>query len=360
MVNLPRKLNQEGSEGSSNYQAGNDLTVINHGISVADARAIAEDVVRINLIEFRDQAVEIALRRMTEFFDRWAARMQGASPAALEGVKEPDVQVAIAAAGAGYVRTGDDDLGEILVDLLADRCSVETRSLEATVLNEAISVASRLTDGQIAALAVAWTIRATVNPNYRTKLDVLGFVAQIASQFASRLPRGAGSYHYLASTGTCDLVDWPMPLALELSRTYPGAFTSGFTDEQILPVVLPLRESHPQLFRPCANGSNMLQLDAITLSELKRKTRDLDEATRSALEGLLQNHPPEDYTALKEEISNYSADIADLQNLWIQTPLGSVKVTTTGTTIGHAEYRRIMGGAPPLRVWVSDDAPGDE
>lgn len=237
---------------------------------------------------------------------------------------------------------------------------METRSLEATVFNESISVASRLTDGQIAVLAVAWIIRATVNPHYRSKLDVLGFVAQIASRFASRLPRGAGSYNYLASTGTCDLVDWPMPLALELSRTYPGAFTSGFTEEQIFPVVLPLRESHPQLFRPWASGSNILQLDAITLSELRRKTSDLDEATRSALEGLLQNHPPEDFTALTEEISSYSADLANLQNLWTRTPLGSVKVTTIGTTIGHAEYRRIMGDAPPLRIWISDDPPGDE
>lgn len=96
MVNLPRKLNQEGSEGSSNYQAGNDLTVINHGISVADARAIAEDVVKVNLIEFRDQAVEIALRRMTEFFDRWAARMERASPAAREKIDQDLTEIVIA------------------------------------------------------------------------------------------------------------------------------------------------------------------------------------------------------------------------------------------------------------------------
>ncbi len=72
----------------------------------------------------------------------------------LENAENPDFQRALFTVQKEYALTGDDELGDLLVDLLIDRTKQDNRSLLQIVLNESLSVVPKLTNDQLAALSV--------------------------------------------------------------------------------------------------------------------------------------------------------------------------------------------------------------
>jgi hypothetical protein len=64
------------------------------------------------------------------------------------------MQYAVFTAQREFARSGDDQLGDILVDILVDRTKEPDRSLLQIVLNESLNVAPKLTADQLAAFCL--------------------------------------------------------------------------------------------------------------------------------------------------------------------------------------------------------------
>src|SRR4051812_40016868 len=115
MIN-DKNLRQEGAEGSTNLQ-GNSI-VVHQGLSYVDVKSIALDVFKSNFLELSEKAASTAKERAEELVDKFLDELQNRSPQSVENMENPSMQFALYSAQKEYVKSGDKDLADVLVDIL--------------------------------------------------------------------------------------------------------------------------------------------------------------------------------------------------------------------------------------------------
>lgn len=159
-------LRQEGATGSTNAQAGRDLVVV-QGFSPEDVQAVIREVITANALQMRDVAATVADERISHFAEKFIARASD-EPELVQATGDPDMQQAVIEAGLGFARSGDEHLADVLLDLLTDRAKEPPRTLLALVINDAVTVAPRVTDGELAILTLYWRLVHTVSQRVTT------------------------------------------------------------------------------------------------------------------------------------------------------------------------------------------------
>ena len=163
---------QKSGNDSTNLQA-HDITINNTGITYEDARKIALDVSKGVLFELSENAKTSARNRVDEITDDFLRKLHAGYQKGLEKASDPGFQYALFTVQKEYARTGDKDLGSLLVDLLVDYTRHDQRNIVQIVLNESLNVAPKLTSEQIAILSVIFAIRYT-QKNGPLSNDLLG------------------------------------------------------------------------------------------------------------------------------------------------------------------------------------------
>jgi hypothetical protein len=151
---IGRRQSQQSGSNSLNIQ-GRDIAI---GLSYADVRQVAMDVFEANFLRLRDVAAVVARERAEAFLDSYLQKMAEEGQAEIPEAENPDLQYAVFSAQKEYARTGDEDLGKLLVQLLADRTKVRDRNLTQIVLNESLSVAPKLPPDQLDALSLTFLL----------------------------------------------------------------------------------------------------------------------------------------------------------------------------------------------------------
>src|ERR1700733_3297255 len=159
---------QSATEGSTAVQAGGDVTITHVGLSYSEAREMMLHVFQDNFYKLAGIARDTAKARAEEVTEKFLAKLQQENPAGLSKATAPDFQYAVYTVQKEYARSGDRDLGDLLVDLLVDRSKQQQRNILQLVLNESLATAPKLTDDQLAVLAVVFLFR------YTKKNDILG------------------------------------------------------------------------------------------------------------------------------------------------------------------------------------------
>ena len=148
---------QQGGDGALNIQAGQNVNY--YGMSYAEVKEIVLDLFTQNapvLVGAARAAVDARVEELTEDF---LSKLHASQNASLDALQDPDVQYDLYTAQIGYARSGSAPLAENLVNLLVDRCSVKSQSIEALVLNEAIVTLPKVTLGQANLLTLSWLLR---------------------------------------------------------------------------------------------------------------------------------------------------------------------------------------------------------
>lgn len=117
---------QEGGDHSTNLQS--KTVTIYQGISYAEAKEIALDVFKANFIQLKQEAAEIAKTRAEEITDVFLEKLNSRNPDAIRNFNEPALQDALFTAQKEYAKTGDKDLGDLLVDILVDRAGAQNET----------------------------------------------------------------------------------------------------------------------------------------------------------------------------------------------------------------------------------------
>jgi hypothetical protein len=144
------KQSQSAGDHSTNIQAGT-VEIHQHGLTSEQARQIALDVFKANALELAGIARDLFETRGREFIDRYLEKVQRQRPEALDCFCDPDMLFTVFTAQRDYARTGRTDLEALLVELLIQRSG--SGDLRQIVLNEAIAVASKLTEQQLDVLS---------------------------------------------------------------------------------------------------------------------------------------------------------------------------------------------------------------
>jgi hypothetical protein len=336
------RQDQRVAEGGTAIQAGGAVTV-SHGMSPAQMTEIMVGLAS-QLQQFHADAERKAQERFETFHAEILEQFAKPGEANPEAFRDPDFQFLLASAQASYARTGDDDIGDILVKLLAERSMQSGRNRLTLVLNQAAETVTRLTADELAIVSVAFILFDTGAgaTNYRefvTRFE--SFVAPFVVQLDSTVT----PYEYLQSLGCISI---GTVISRDLGKIfideYGGFFTDGFSEEELTTaianeIMIPIVK---QLVTVCFHDQTKLQFSNIAatylLKELEKRGLPSDLNARIIK---FYNEKTWDKSKLVGKLTADCPAFAALEKLWPTCRIKDISLTSLGKALGHANIIRL-------------------
>lgn len=344
------KQEQQSGDNSTNIQA-NEI-VIHQGLSYSDVRAVALDVFRANFYELVGKAHEIAGARAAEITEDFLKKLQAENPSGFTKAEDPAFQRALFTVQQEYAGTGDKDLGALLVDLLVDRSKHEQRDILQIVLNESLSTAPKLTNDQLAALAVIFIFKYTRNYSVGNH-EMLGrYFDELVLPFADKLSQSNSCYQHLEYSGCGSIGMGEVGLVQVLKVHYQGMFLKGFEAVEVAQKISIGLDQ--RFFMACLNDTTKHQVRA-TSKEALNKLLDLHsigQEDRTKITSLFDQGLMSD-----EEVINKCVSIRPYMEqvftTWASSSMKNFTLTSVGIAIGHANVKRLVGEFANLSIWIN-------
>ncbi|WP_434707266.1 hypothetical protein J3P75_15065 [Pseudomonas sp. R1-1] len=346
---LNKDQNQEVGAGALAIQAGGNVTV---GISVADARAIALDVAKATFYELTGAARDTMSARVEEITEKVISQIERDYPEGLKKAVDPDFQHALYTVQKNYGRTGDVDLGDLLVDLLVDRSKQDKRDLLQIVLNESLEIVPKLTSAQVANLSMLFLCCYTID-NAVVNDEQLGlYFDKNILPLADQLVKSASSFQHLQFTGCGSAQMISRSLEESFLAQYPGLFSKGFTRDEADVELLPIR-TRRKFLMTCLNDSEKLQVRVQNAASLTAMYDEhgVDEANRLIIDRLF-NLGRMSHAEVRAKCMGLRGYMEQVFSLWSVSDFRSFTLTSVGMAIGHANMKRIAGNFGPLSQWI--------
>lgn len=350
---LNKDQNQDVGNDATAIQAGGSVTVINVGVTAAEARAIALDVAKATFYELTGVAKEIANTRVEEITDQVIKKLEKDFPAGLQKAKDPDFQYALFTVQKEYARNGDKDLGDLLVDLLVDRSKQDQRDILQIVLNESLSTAPKLTDTHLAALAVIFLFKYTQNFSIGNHQKFGEYLDKHLLPFVSKLSKNRAGFQHLEFSGCGSIGLGGNSLEGILGTVYQGQFLKGFDQSEIANRTISVGLDS-RFFIPCLNDPSKIQVKANSKENLEKHldaqgVSPEDKAKILELFDLGKMSEPE----IKEKLIAIRPYMAGVFEIWTNSAMQTFTLTSVGMAIGHANIKRLIGEFASLSIWIN-------
>lgn len=339
---------QKVAANATAVQAGRDVHM---GLSYSDAREIARDVFKAGFLELRGEAAAVAQARADEIIEKFLDELQRKNPDGVEQAADVDFQHALFGMQRDYARSGDTDLGDMLVKLLIERSKATSRDLMQLVLNESLATAPKLTAQQLSILGVIFFLRYTRSPQVNNFETMFNHFDEALAPLLSNLRATPASLAYLSFAGCATETVMSASIPYIFLATYPALFNKGFDETQ-----RPKEgtEGFMQMIMPCLRDESRFQVNAIDNSVLEKqiKARGIGEAEAATLRKLFAENQ-----LSEEEITN---DLKSRRNYfepliaaWSEHNMSHFQLTAVGQAIGHASICRFNEKFGPLSVWIN-------
>ncbi len=350
---LNKDQNQDVGNSATAIQAGGSVTVINVGVTSAEARAIALDVAKATFYELKGAAKETASIRVEEITDQVIKKLEKDFPEGLKKAKDPDFQYALFTVQKEYARNGDKDLGDLLVDLLVDRSKQDQRDILQIVLNESLSTAPKLTGAHLAALAAIFLFKYTQYCGVGNHQTFGEYLDKHLLPFVSKLTKNQAGYQHLEFSGCGSIGLAGNSLEGILGTTYQGQFLKGFDQSEIESRAISVGLDS-RFFIPCLNDTTKLQVKANSKETLEKllDTQGLSPEDRAKILQLFdlgKMSGPE----IKEKLIAIRPYMAEVLETWSNSPMQTFTLTSVGMAIGHANIKRLIGEFASLSIWIN-------
>jgi hypothetical protein len=350
---LDKDQEQNVAEGGTAIQAGRDVTITRTGLTYAEVRDVALDVFRANFYELAGVAKETARARAEEITEGFLSKLQKENPAGLEKSDDPDFQYALFTVQKEYARNGDKDLGDLLVDLLVDRSKQEQRDILQIVLNESLSTAPKLTENQLAVLAVIFLFKYTQNLSVGNHQMLGEYFDKQVSPFISKVVKNMACYQHLEFCGCGAIGLGASNLESILGKTYQGQFLKGFDRNEVTDRGVSIGFD-PRLFIPCLNDPSKLQVCANNKEMLEKAFEEYsvpqeDRAKITALFDIGRMNDQE----IKDKCIEIRSSMSELFETWSGSAMKNFTLTSVGIAISHANIKRLVGEFANLAIWIN-------
>jgi len=348
---LNKDQEQNVAEGSTAIQAGGNVTVT--GLTYTEVRNVALDVFKANFYELAGVAKEIARARAEEITEAFLSKLRQENPAGFEKSDDPDFQYALFTVQKEYARNGDKELGDLLVDLLVDRSKQEQRDILQIVLNESLITAPKLTENQLAVLAMVFLFRYTQDFGVGNHQAFAKYLDTYVTPFASKLVKNMACYQHLEFSGSGAIGLGEQSLENILGMTYQGQFLKGFEEKEIIDRGISIGLD-PRLFVSCLNDPSKLQVRANSKELLDKALEEYailaeDRAQLHALFDLGKMNDPE----IKDKCVEIRPYMSNLFETWSESAMKNFTLTSVGIAIGHANIKRLVGEFANLSIWIN-------
>ena len=341
---------QEGGDNSTNLQG--QTIVINQGITYEDAKGIALDVFKANYLELSFKAAELATQRAKELVDDFLQQVRQRNPQAINTMEDPGMQYAIYSAQKEYAKTGDKDLSSMLVDVLVDRASMPDRNLRQIVLDESLQIIPKLTISQLDTLTLVFILKYSQNHGINSLITLNSYLKQYLNPFVLSLSKENSLYQHIEYTGCGAVGLGENKIENILLNTYKGLFFNGFTIEQLTPIIDDYNR-YPDFFIPCLHDASKLQIDAINNEVLEQKLKKINanENMVNKFNSLFGQYQMglEEIKVFLEKQGDFMKSLIDI---WNNSSMKNLTLTSVGITIAIANLRRKTGITFELGIWI--------
>lgn len=183
-------------DGASVNQAGGNIT-INQGMQAGDVVTLVHALVKSELALYQHQAETTARERLKDFVQQLESTLAEQVADKIDRFHEPSMQFATREAAVGYIKSGDINEREALVDLLIERVKEDEHTSKQMLIDEAIKILPKLSKESLAILTLL-----TYNQLLRTEglstsldawfkcinpvLDVLPYVSKLDIVYLSQ------------------------------------------------------------------------------------------------------------------------------------------------------------------------------
>ena len=142
----------KAGDESTNIQHSQNVAVTNthnYGVSYSDVKDIAMDVFKNNFYQLSEEAANVAKMRAEEITEEFLKKVEKYIPENIQQMRDPGMQHALLTAQIEYAKTGDKDVSSVLLDILLRRIGEPDRNMQQIVLNEALTIVPKLTNKQL-------------------------------------------------------------------------------------------------------------------------------------------------------------------------------------------------------------------
>lgn len=345
------KLIQEGAEKSTNFQ-GQTVNVYN-GISYADVKQIALDVFDSNFIHLKNEAALVASQLAEEITENILEKLNNEKPELLQEFKKPGMQEVLYIAQKEYAKSGDKDLGDLLIDIVVDRAGVTKRNMLQIVLDESLLIAPKLTVEQMDTLTLNFLLSRTIRKDIGNYEDFKLFLNNYILPFIDNLLNENQEYNYLEFLRCGKIITNNLiPLEVIIKEHYKGIFSQGITIDEFNNLF-----ENSEIFLPilgrCFHDESKIQILAYNNEHLKTITNNLniDNNTFNKLESLY-NRSIIDTNKIKNLLLDLDNRISKLFEVTEKTFFRNFQISSVGIAIAHANYRRRTGETLDLSIWI--------
>lgn len=342
---------QKSGDNSTNIQA-NEI-IVHQGLSYSDVKNVALDVFRANFYDLVGKAHEIAGARAVEITEDFLKKLQSENPSGFSKAEDPAFQRALFTVQQEYASTGDKDLGALLVDLLVDRSKHEQRDLLQIVLNESLSTAPKLTESQLASLAVIFLFKYTQNFAVGDHQKLGQYFDRHVLPFADKLGTTESCYQHLEYSG-CGSIGLGSVMLVQLIKTnYLGLFVKGFDAEEVTNRGISVGLD-PRFFVSCLNDPSKYQVRARCKEDLEKylKANSIEQDDGAKITSLLDHGLMNDEEVIQKCIT-IRPYMEQVFSVWASSSMANFTLTSVGIAIAHANIKRLVGEFANLSIWIN-------
>jgi hypothetical protein len=350
---LNKEQAQAVGDGSTALQAGGNVVITQVGLSYTEVRDVALDVFRSNFYQLAGPAMETAKARATEITEDFLKKLQAEHPDGFKKGQDPDFQHALFTVQKEYARTGDKDLGDLLVDLLVDRSKQDQRDILQIVLNESLATAPKLTETQLSVLAIIFLFRYTQNQGIGNHDLLAKYFDQHVLPFSERLVKNPSCYQHLEFTGCGSIQMGEISLEQVLEQTYQGQFLKGFEASEIQTRDVTVGMDS-RFFIPCLNNPAKFQVRANNRKTLEQSI-DANAISADDKAKILALFDVEkmSHAEIRETCIKLRPYMEKVFDTWSDSSMKSFTLTSVGMAIGHANIKRLIGEFASLSIWIN-------
>jgi hypothetical protein len=361
------RQDQRISDSDIVIQSGRDTTLIKQDVTPVIIEQIVSALAQ-QLPAYAKIAREIVDARLDEFNRSLLRRFAHLDLANPNAFKDPDFLYAVTRAQHGYARSGEKEIGDILIDLISERSRVNSRDRLSLTLDAAVETASTLTLNEFAALSVVFFLR-YASVMYAGNIEWLArYFSKNLDPFVNDISREASSYYYIESQQCGTIGSSPWRLEDLLKTKFAGTFSRGFTWEDVEQCFfqnhlagdtdpideLVIRQELEQFVIPCFNNTHKLQFNVANEVALKFYLANcpFSDIDKTSILELVSRNIDFDYKRAIDQICEIYPIFSTIGVLWENTPLQNLTLTARGIAIGHANLCRAGGEVLDLGNWI--------
>ena len=340
---------QKGGDESTNVQAG-QVVIHQHALTYSDVKEIALDVFRNNFELLSKVAAQTARKRAEEITDEFLAELRKRNPDGLNKAESPQFQLNLLTLQREYVRSGDKDLGKLLVDLLIDVTKENRRTVLQIVLEECLSVAPKLTGQQIAALAVIFLFTYAMASSVDSPEVFCGYCG-FALPFIDSVSKTETTYRHLEYSGCGSISVLSADLEGVLLSSYPVLFSRPFTTEELQQALPELVGSNVIVRSPFQDGAFQFRIADHAGLEQAIAGAGFDSAVWTKAKDFL-NARKLGNEQVRAKAVEWVPQLNSLFEIWDNSSMRQFNLTSVGLGIAHAAVRSKTGFATNLSIWM--------